>query len=191
MFSRYRTAEQFKSFVADAIQNAIDKCEPIASLKRQQQHGDNQANSGGGGGRSVLPKLYLSNGRLSRLPPDFVLPRGSLQSAWVRYFCWDSKKQTPPLRAVFGREMARRLSSRFARYKKLMEAIMDQAKLQSVWPAGPEDENSAMQILRQVDLSAIIPSSTRTRRVRRLDQLSWSTLAKIITCFTNGIKQLM
>ena len=174
LFSRNMTAEQFKSFVAETIQNALDKCEPIASLKNKQQHECGQVNPPA----CAYPELYTSDdGKLSRLPPDFVLPRGSLQSAWIRYFCWDTRKRTPPLRAVFGKEMARRLSSRFARYKKLMEAIIRQAKIQNVWTADPKDETSAAQILRQVDLSRIVPSKTHTSRVRRLDQLSWSTLA--------------
>ena len=113
---------------------------------------------------------------MSRLPPDFKLPRGNLQTAWISYCCWDKRKKIPPLRAVYGREMNRKLTSRFTRFCKLMEAIVNQAKTQNVWKE-PEDEKSALDILRSVNLSAVIPPKTRTNRQRRLDQLSWSTLA--------------
>jgi len=115
---------------------------------------------------------------MSRIPPDFKLPRGNLQTAWICYCCWDKRRGIPPLRAVYGKELQRKLTSRFTRYTKLMEAIRNQAIHQNVWKE-PDDEIAAVDILRKVDLSTIVPSTTRyARRQRRLDQLSWSTLAK-------------
>jgi len=129
-------------------------------------------------GSAALPSLYPSEkGRMTRLPENFKLPRGNLQTAWVCFCCWDKRNKIPPLRAVFGCEMKRKLASRFTRYIRLMKAIMNEAIRNGVW-IEPHNEPEALHVLSSIELSNIIPYTTRQHRTRkRLDQLSWSTLA--------------
>jgi len=122
------------------------------------------------------PKLFIVDGKMSRLPPDFKLPTGNLQAAWISYLLCDRQNNLPPLRAIYGREMSRKLGPSFSRYKQLMEAIIDQAKTQGIW-IEPQNSEQAYDILDRVDLSSIVSSETLTKRFRRLNQLSWSTLA--------------
>jgi len=122
------------------------------------------------------PKFYYSAPtKASRIPPDFKLPTGNLQKAWVAYCCWDDQKNIPPLRAVFGHELERRHSARFASFRTLMEAIVMKAIEQNVW-VDPTDPVVAKNVLERVDLSEVIPTKTATGRPRRLDQVRWTTL---------------
>ena len=62
-----------------------------------------------------------------------------------------------------------------------MESIITEAKRQNVWIEPDEDENNrqtAMYLLTRIDLSRVIPNTTRKKRQRPLFQLSWSTLAR-------------
>ena len=166
-FLRTAPAEQVKNLLVEAFRESLrkDNIDPVQV----------QANNPAG---ASLPKLYFTEkNKMTRLPPDFHLPRGPLKSAWICYCCWDERRQIPPLRAVFGSEMKRSLSSRFAQYRKLMEAIVNKAKEQNVWEE-PNDAEMAIRILQRVSLNEIVPITTHKHRTRRLEQLSWSTLAK-------------
>ena len=100
---------------------------------------------------------------------------GNLQTAWVSYCCWNDQENLPPLRAIFDRELSRSLSARFASYRTFMEAIVQKAVEQNVWQE-PTDSSVAKEILRNVDLSGIIPTKTPKGHPRRLEQLRWTTL---------------
>ena len=62
-------------------------------------------------------------------------------------------------------------------YKKLMDAIIAEAKLQNVW-FEPHDTDSAVALLERIDTSNVIPILSPKGRRRRIDELSWLTLAK-------------
>ena len=119
--------------------------------------------------------VHLTEGKLSRIPPDYVIPGGNLKTAWIRYFCWDG--QIPPLREITGKELCRKYSSTFSKYKSIKEGIIAEAKKQKVWSGIPKDEITAGRILNRIRMNRIIPMKTRRNSPRRVDQLSWITLA--------------
>ena len=122
--------------------------------------------------------LFVVDGKLTRLPPDFTLPTGNLTNAWICYLFPDKQNGTPPLRAVFGKEVPKKFGPSFSRYKQLMEAIIEQARMQNKW-SEPKDTEEALSILNSLDLSTVISSQTATNRPRRrLHELCWSTLAQ-------------
>jgi len=170
-FLRNASSEQVKHLISEAVREVIDNHNQ--RIPAPEDEGAPVVEQG-----LVFPSFFpTEKSKLSRLPPDFELPHGSLQNAWVCYLCWDKRKRLPPLRAVSGAEMRRSLASRFSRLRVLMEAIIKIAKQQNLW-VEPEDERTAMQILNSVDLSQVISVTTHKHRTRRLDQLSWTTLAK-------------
>ena len=57
-----------------------------------------------------------------------------------------------------------------------MEAIVSLAKEQNVWEE-PKDLSQALQVFDRIDWSQLFPPTSPKNRVRRFDQLSWSTLA--------------
>jgi len=166
---RNATKEDLENLLTDCFQKALGLNRAESQQNAQpQQTGAIQVNRA---------ELYTSeNKRVSRIPPDFKLPCGTLQTAWVAYCCWDDQNNIPPLRAIYGHELSRKLSARFASYRTLMEAIIQKAEEQGIW-VKPTNCIVAKQILNSVDLSEIIPTKTPKGRPRRLDQLGWTTLA--------------
>jgi len=177
--------DQIDAIVSRACQRIIDRIN-VGNGQREQD--DHQQPDCVPDASAELPSLFLTTkGKMTRTPSNFILSRGNVKSAWLRFCCWDRSNKIPPLRAVFGSELERKFSSRFTRYRKLMEAIMNEAKDIGVW-IEPENAIEAREILNKVDLNKIIPFTTRTHRTRRLDQLSWSTLAKYF-CFSRKVLQ--
>jgi len=171
-FFRSASSDQVKAIMVEAFREVMAK-----------NRGDDDGNAAGAAPVAApvhYPPLFLTKkNKLSRLPPDFKLPRGPLPHAWARYFCWDTKNHLPPLRSVKGCELDRKYAGRLSKYSKLMEAIVNEAKKQGVWAEPDEnDRNSAMAILQRIDLSKLVPGTTKSKRERRLCQLSWTTLAR-------------
>ena len=99
------------------------------------------------------PQFYLTETeKATRIPPNFTLSTGNFQRAWVAYCCWDDQRKIPPLRVIFGHELKRSLSARFASNKTLMEAIVKKAVEQGWWEE-PVDPVVMKNILNRVDLS--------------------------------------
>ena len=97
-----------------------------------------------------------------------TLSVGNLQRAWVTYRCRNEQIKAPPLRVIFGHELKRSLSARFASNKTLMEAIVMKAVEQGLWVKSI-DPAVVKNILDTEDLSEILPTTTPIGRSRRLD----------------------
>jgi len=163
---RNASRDEIRQMITDCVQNALG----ISQNARRPNEQPVAA------AKDSHPQFYYSGiSKASRLPPDFQLPTGNLQKAWVAYCCWDDQNNIPPLRAVFGRELKRCLSARFASYRTLMEAIANKAVEQGLWIEST-DPVVVKDILDKVDLSEIIPTKTPTGRTRRLNEISWTTL---------------
>jgi len=169
-FLTQASSQQLKDLMIDAFQNA---------LERSHIHGDAEVHDVAPHPDLFRrPELCMSEkNKLTFLPPDFKLPGKTLKDAWIAYCCWDDRKIVPPLCTVRGTFMPDKLRKPFCKYKKLMEAIVNEAKRLNVW-VEPTDPASALSILAKVDLTNIIPETTKKNRKRRLDQLSWTTLVK-------------
>ena len=166
----------FRNASRDEIQHIIMTCVQNALGFRPQNERAQNAEPAVAVARGVHPQIYYSGtSKASRLPPDFTLPTGNLLHAWMAYCCWDDRRNIPPLRAVFGHELRRDFSARFASYRTLMEAIVNKAVEQHVW-VDSTDPVVVKNILNRVDLSEILPTTTPSGRVRRLDQIKWTTL---------------
>jgi len=67
--------EEIRDIVTQTCERVVERLAPEHSVQQHQE-----------ARRSSLPQLYLtSKNRMSRLPPDFKLPVGSLQTAWIAY----------------------------------------------------------------------------------------------------------
>jgi len=170
---RNASKDDVRQFIMDAVQIALGGgAQEPEILPDAQPRAPRPASA-----EADRPQLYLTDkNKMTRIPPDFTLPSGNLQTAWSWYCCWDDQRKIPPLRAVFGHELSRSLSARFASYRTLMEAILKEAQKQGVWEE-TTDPAKAKDILKHVDLSGILPVRSPGGRIRRLDQLNWTTLA--------------
>jgi len=161
---RNASKDDIRQIIMESVQNALgirqgprrERVEPVVTT-------------------SHPPLFCMERKKMSRIPPDFKMPVGNLEKAWVHYCCWDDQNNIPPLRAVYGHELKRSLSPSFASYRALMDAIAKKAEEQGIW-VETTDPVVAKDILNRVDLSDIIPMVTPTGRKRRLQQVRWNTL---------------
>ena len=168
-FLGHASANQVKTLIVNTVDEVLKlqrnamEVEPVAAVPVRVRY----------------PKLYYSEeGKMTRIPPNFTLPKGPLKNCWNRYCCWDETKDIPPLRCVSGRELDRKMSSKFSKYKKVMRLIEVTARKQGVWEE-PNNPETAAKILMDVKLDKVFsPVSKNKRRRRRLNQLSWLTLSK-------------
>ena len=181
--SRPVTKDEVRTVILEALDNFWQRMNtPPDKGSAEEDESHSQENpSDDSSSNFVCPKeqpLYVTNGKMSRLPSNFILPSGNLYAAWMSYLFVDKSEGTPPLRAVFGSEMPRKLGPSFSRYKHLMEAIIEQARKQGIWNE-PKNPTDASAILDKVDLTAIITTDAAKKRPRaRFDLLSWTTLAQ-------------
>jgi len=162
---RNASKAEIQQFIMEAVHSAMEQGsreQPADGAQLQQQPSADGA-------------LHPYPG-MKRIPPGFKLPTSNLQTAWLNYLCWDDQRRVTPLRWIFGHELNRNLSPRFASYRTLMEAIITRAKEQGVW-VETTDPIVAKRILNDVDLSDFIPTETPKGRKRRIDQLRWTTLS--------------
>jgi len=166
------TPQQIENIVSQACAQVADRLVPAPADVRRLNVAPGDA--------VFKPNAYLMQTskrvKWSRLPPNFQLPNGSLQSAWICYLCYDERNRLPPLRFVDGAEMNRSLSGEFTKYRKLMEALIQKAKDLGFW-VDVVDQTDALDIFKHFNLSEIFPTTTPKGRARRLDQLKWETLA--------------
>ena len=164
--SRPVTKDEVKTVTLEVLENFWQRVNAHEDAGSGQDESHRQEDASDFFSEFVSPKeqpLFPCNGKLSRLPPDFTLPSGNLHTAWMCFLFSDKEKGTPPLRAVFGREMSRKFGPSFSRYKQLMQAIVDQASRQGIWKE-PNTPNEALTILDQVDLSDIVSTETAKKR---------------------------
>jgi len=168
-FFGHATADQLKSIVSGAMQEVIASQRQINDVIDQPPVTRECVR---------YPQFYVNeNGNLSRIPPEFHLPKGPIDKCWLCYCCWDKTKDVPPLRSVSGKELDRKLSSSFTKFKKVMKLIEKAAREQNVWEE-PTDYQAASNVLKRVKLDNIFATLSRRKRKRRWSQLSWLTLAK-------------
>jgi len=170
------SAERVGSIVREACDRLFER---LQHAHERQQEPQQQRRDSANRARVPLLQLYVTkNGKFSKLPPDFRLPRGNLKTAWEHYCCSDEARGIPALRSVNGFEMDRKLSTLFTRYRKLMDAIYRKAVEQNVWEEPPASREVANNILNSIDLSEILPFHVCAHRgSKRLDELSWITLS--------------
>ena len=171
-FLTHASSQQLKDIMVEAFENALEK---------SRAHRDAEVRSDAPQLDHLRrPELWMTEkNKFTFLPPNFKLPAKTLKDAWISYCCWDDRKIIPPLRTVRGSFMEKKLRQPFCKYKKIMEAIVAEAKRLDVW-VEPTDPQSALSILSKIDLSKLIPVTTKKKRKRRLEQLSWTTLVKDI-----------
>ena len=155
------TMKQMKAMMTDVVREILEKGHDSRGAQKQQQQA----------------QAVTINKRRASKPSskDFKLPRGTLQTAWISYCCWDEQGTKPPLRTLFAKEVKGGFSPLFVKYKNLMESIVSEAMEQGIWTE-PKDEKAATDLLSKVDLSEVFHIKTRSQR-SRLDRLDWESLA--------------
>lgn len=121
----------------------------------------------------VLP-LRVHNGRLTRLRVGFVLPKGTLLSAWQLWFCGN-----PPLRAIAPKELGSRAMEK--RYNDLQFVMRKLHANVPQFPRTPsptiaEANDAFVRASENFELLRVTPSG----RVRRIDQVRWTSAATIL-----------
>ena len=75
-----------------------------------------------------------------------------------------------------GSKYGKRIASKLSKYKKLMKALVKQAKAQGIWRGEPKDEATAYDIFTKINLDAVF-EGCGTGINERMIQLSWITMA--------------
>lgn len=117
-------------------------------------------------------------------PKSYVLPKGNVRTAWFHWMCSTSitvdgeSSQIRPLRKMKmhakGNPEVLRIGKRISELRKLLSPLEAKARLHNSWKEEPSIEE-AVELFDQADLISALPSS---RKRKRVDQISWSTLAK-------------
>jgi hypothetical protein len=116
-------------------------------------------------------------GRIRRLPQDFCLHACNLRLAFDLWCRGDPAKGYPPLCQVqpIDTSEIKPAQKRFSEYRGLMTKIALQLKLDEKWIDNPtQDQVNAMY----TNIRPLLPTKTKKGRVRRSDQLIWSTLVQ-------------
>ncbi|ETI29765.1 hypothetical protein F443_23119, partial [Phytophthora nicotianae P1569] len=118
-------------------------------------------------------ELYMWAGSFHRVPRDFTLPSGTLRIAW-QHWCAGQ----PPLRVLLKHDMSSRtMKVRLAELQRLMkhvESLLSNDEIHRAYSS----LDSAGILFTQVVNRLPFSSSSSKGRGRRLDQLSWKTLAR-------------
>lgn len=125
----------------------------------------------------MTPRIYSWNGRLSRLPQSFTLPRGTCITAWQAWCCGNVSQGYPPLRLIEPSDICdRKAKSRLGDLRFLMRVLEEEADSQgeSIENITIEDCNRIYEVIKDV---IQLPNRTRNNRQRRNAQLSWQTVA--------------
>ena len=158
------------------LQLQLQLLQELPNKRSRRSHEEADLETGGGGGRRRNKKDEEGVGR--DIPKGYeILAGGDLLTAWISYFVGDGGSK--PGKELTGSDLPRNLSSTFCMYKKLMKAIVQEAKDQGIWDklGEPTDAVSAWRMLRTMELDSVVPKLTNNNRSRSLGELRWITLA--------------
>jgi hypothetical protein len=114
------------------------------------------------------------------LPLDFELPKGSPLVAWQYWMCGSRTKHYPPLRKCKPSDISNRTTrKRFSEYKILMNMLEVEARRHPPWVETPTIDQANRQfglIKHIVSISEI----TEKNRSRRVGQISWTTVVRLL-----------
>ena len=131
--------------------------------------------------QDVRPAVYLWGGRFRRVPQDFTFPECSIQQLWHFWLKGDEKKKIPPYRSLNGKDMpSRNLQKRLCDVRFLMKAIEKDLKDNDVQIPLKPTSNEVMETFEKGKGAISIASETPTQRKRRLEQIGWLTMVKIV-----------
>lgn len=127
------------------------------------------------------PEIFTWNGSLHRVPSGFILPNGTLCSMWQRWCVG-----RPALRELTKHDMPTRgMKVRLAELRRLMasvEALLPADELGRAYQSVELASSALSTIKNQLPLSR----STLRGRKRRVEQLSWRTLARELKQASNA-----
>ncbi|ETO70300.1 hypothetical protein F444_13198 [Phytophthora nicotianae P1976] len=128
----------------------------------------------------VRSELILWDSTFHRVAKGFVLPSGTVRVVWQRW-CGGQ----PPLRLLTKHDMSSRLKkvrlSDLRRVMLLIEALLTQEEFKRVHSSS----DAAGLLFEQIKNRLLFASSSGKGRRRKLDQLSWRTLAHELKALNN------
>ncbi|ETO73021.1 hypothetical protein F444_11001 [Phytophthora nicotianae P1976] len=128
----------------------------------------------------VRSELILWDSTFHRVAKDFVLPSGTVRVVWQQW-CGGQ----PPLRLLTKHDMSSRLKkvrlSELRRVMLLIEALLTQEELKRAHSSS----DAAGLLFEQIKGRLPFASSSGKGRSRKLDQLSWRTLAHELKALHN------
>jgi len=137
---------------------------------------------------SSASQLVAYDGRLHRVPADFLLPRGTMLHAWQLFVCGEASKGYPPLKQLkpvdIGSNKNKR--KRFSDYTFVMGLISQRVKEEKKWINNPSiTEANAMFAVGDAAFSSVLPEFASAapphigRKRKRSGQMRWTTIAKL------------
>ena len=151
-------AEQFQQFM---IQNPVNNDPPQENQER------------------ALFELFNWDGKFRKLPRDYALPSGCLDSAFQCWMLPDTRRNISPLRSCSTSDFAANKQKRFCDFSKLMRIIESCARDKNVFVENPTIEQLGVMLntwYAQRRINAVIPKG----RVRRTNQLKWTSVLKLL-----------
>jgi hypothetical protein len=125
-------------------------------------------------------QLFTWGGRINRLPEDYNLPSGTVQSAFLIWMTPDSSKGICALRYCSAIDFStKEKKRRFGDLSKLMKMIEEYAKLKDIWPDNPDIahvNHMTNTWWENINISSCTPQG----RTRRLGQMKWTSVLKLL-----------
>ena len=119
--------------------------------------------------------FFYSNGKVKRLPNDFVFPHMGLCALVVNWFCGNPSAKTMPLKLLVPSDLKNRsMKSEYRKMKILVGAVIARAQELGVWDGrnGAWDVPRAVRLYDSVHQFFEYPSTI----TRRNEQISWRTI---------------
>ena len=125
----------------------------------------------------AIGQVYNWQGGLHRLPEDYQLPSGTVGAAFRQWMLPDALNRVSALKSCTSQDFRTvNQKKRFSELSKLMKMIV---AAQTEIPTNPSIQQIDRMVTcweQQVELSATTPKG----RVRRLGQLKWTTVLKLV-----------
>jgi hypothetical protein len=127
----------------------------------------------------------------TQVPQDFTFFKGTLAVAFQHWCCGNPSRECPPLRDLKPELLVNDdMKRRFADLKFMLDMMVKEAKRKGLWIDRPSPAKGlwidrpspaeAVYIALKTRHCLKIPSKTQKNRIRRLDQLEWTTCAKLV-----------
>ena len=173
------TEARLQDVLAKTVQSAFDTSkfneimEEIQAQKRREIESNIQTQS------SAPTGWFASGARKYKHYLDF---RGTLTVALQHWCCGNPSRNIPPLRKIKSKKLPRKKHRLYNNFKFMMLMVESEAKRQKLWKDNLSPAEAA-DILTKTRHVLKIPDKTPKGRKRRLDQLMWTTCARIVREF--------
>lgn len=127
-------------------------------------------------------KMYCWGGMLHNVPENFIIPRMSLHTLIVYWYCGSIQPYCPPLQFAKGHDFIKKsMTQRLSQMRKLMKNVIRAAQKEQFYirPGGIKTTIQATQLYEAVRKNFEYPAINE--RIRRHECIGWKTYYNIMT----------